>query len=123
MKTCFYKKSCREVEKKKIRVVWGFESTYITLFHTGFESDLLFTDLNLRVCCFEDFGASSCQRCSTGFYQDTFGQNGCKTCPTERTTLGLGAESFAECVCKAGFIEAWAMDVGALEAHKSPICR
>ena len=98
-------------EKTTSTLFGRFESTSLTLFHTGFESGFLFS-AESGVCCFEDFGVSSCQRCSTGFYQDTLGQNRCKACPTERTTLGLGAESIAECVCKAGFIEAWAMDVG-----------
>ena len=82
---------------------------YLILFPGGLKKLM-----SIRICgsCFEDFGASSCQRCSTGFYQDTLGQNRCKACPTDRTTLGLGAESIAECVCTAGFIEAWSMNVG-----------
>ena len=97
---------------------------YLILFHRGFEFDVLFT---AKICgsCFEDFGASSCQRCSTGFYQDTLGQNRCKACPTERTTLGLGAESIAECVCHSWLHwslvhECWWL---LLKPTKSPIIR
>ncbi|CAL1137727.1 unnamed protein product [Cladocopium goreaui] len=53
----------------------------------------------------EEPGASSCKRCAFGQYQNATGQSQCRKCPAERTTLGLGSESLAECVCKAGSIE------------------
>ena len=55
----------------------------------------------------EELGASSCKRCAFGQYENATGQSQCRKCPAERTTLGLGSESLAECVCKAGSIESW----------------
>lgn len=48
----------------------------------------------------QDFGAASCKRCTVGSYQNVTGQSLCKTCPEKRTTVGLGAESLAECVSR-----------------------
>lgn len=69
----------------------------------------------------EDFGAASCKRCTVGSYQNVTGQSLCKTCPEKRTTVGLGAESLAECVCKAGLIEMDGQCVPCIEGLSCPI--
>eukprot|EP00435_Cladocopium_sp_Y103_P010800 s2959_g2.t2 len=69
----------------------------------------------------EDFGAASCNRCTAGSYQNVTGQSLCKTCPEKRTTLGLGAESLAECVCKAGLIEMEGQCVPCIKGLSCPI--
>lgn len=53
----------------------------------------------------EELGASFCRRCTFGTYQNVTGQSQCTQCPGERTTMGLGSQSLAECVCKTGSMD------------------
>ena len=40
---------------------------------------------------------STCSPCDFGKYQDTAGQNQCKTCPASKTTAKKGSKASSEC--------------------------
>ena len=42
-------------------------------------------------------GSGSCDECSVGFYRDALNMTNCVSCPENRNTLEMGADSLDKC--------------------------